>query len=108
MGISYILHRLTKGIRHTGLLQNIIIDRDPKFTSALWTNLHTFFGTYLSFSTSYHPQTDGMAERMIQNLEDILRRFCAYGLEFKDSDGFTHNWCTMITALDLAYKRLIY
>ncbi|MBW0569720.1 hypothetical protein O181_109435 [Austropuccinia psidii MF-1] len=30
---------------------------------------------------------------MIQTLEDMIGRFCAYGLEFKDSDGFTHDWC---------------
>ncbi|MBW0519767.1 hypothetical protein O181_059482 [Austropuccinia psidii MF-1] len=41
---------------------------------------------------------------MIQSLEDMLRRVCAYGLEFKDSDGFTNNWCTIIPALELAYK----
>ncbi|MBW0593009.1 hypothetical protein O181_132724 [Austropuccinia psidii MF-1] len=41
---------------------------------------------------------------MIQTLEDMIRRFCAYGLEFKDSDGFTHDWCTLIPALELAYK----
>ncbi|MBW0529705.1 hypothetical protein O181_069420 [Austropuccinia psidii MF-1] len=93
-----------KAISHTGLFQNIISDRDPKFTSALWTNLHNLFGTKLSFLTAYHPQTDGLAERMIQTLEDIIRRFCAYGLEFKDSDGFTHDWCTLIPALELAYK----
>ncbi|MBW0542101.1 hypothetical protein O181_081816 [Austropuccinia psidii MF-1] len=29
-----------KVISHKGLFQNIISDRDPKFTSALWTNLH--------------------------------------------------------------------
>ncbi|MBW0520894.1 hypothetical protein O181_060609 [Austropuccinia psidii MF-1] len=52
-------------ISHTGLFQNIISDGDPKFTSALWTNLHTFFGPNLSFSTAYCPQTDGLAERMI-------------------------------------------
>ncbi|MBW0510486.1 hypothetical protein O181_050201 [Austropuccinia psidii MF-1] len=34
-----------KGISHTGLFQNIISDRDPKFTSKLWTNLHNLFGT---------------------------------------------------------------
>ncbi|MBW0500448.1 hypothetical protein O181_040163 [Austropuccinia psidii MF-1] len=72
-------------ISHTGLLQIIINDRDPKFTSALWTNLHSMFGTKLSFSTAYHPQTDGFAERMIQNIEEIIKIFCAYGLEFKDS-----------------------
>ncbi|MBW0585758.1 hypothetical protein O181_125473 [Austropuccinia psidii MF-1] len=70
-------------ISHTGLFQNIISDRDPKFTSALWTNLHSFFGKKLSFSTAYHPQTVVLAERMIQTLEDMIRRFCAYGLELK-------------------------
>ncbi|MBW0583939.1 hypothetical protein O181_123654 [Austropuccinia psidii MF-1] len=91
-------------ISHTGLFKNIISDRDPKFTSALWTNLHRLFGSKLSFSTEYHPQTDGIAERMIQTFEDIIRRFCAYGLEFKDSDGFNHDWCTVIPALELAYR----
>ncbi|MBW0588523.1 hypothetical protein O181_128238 [Austropuccinia psidii MF-1] len=62
-------------ISHTGLFKNIISDRDPKFTSALWTNLHKLLGTTLSFSTAYHPQTDGMAERMIQTFEDMIRRF---------------------------------
>ncbi|MBW0593810.1 hypothetical protein O181_133525 [Austropuccinia psidii MF-1] len=53
-----------KVISHTGLFQNIISDRDPKFTSALWTNLHNLFGTRLSSSTVSHPQTDGLAERL--------------------------------------------
>ncbi|MBW0593379.1 hypothetical protein O181_133094 [Austropuccinia psidii MF-1] len=44
---------------------------------------------------------------MIQTLEDIIRRFCAYGLEFEDSDGFTHDWCTLTPALELAYKTSI-
>ncbi|MBW0538554.1 hypothetical protein O181_078269 [Austropuccinia psidii MF-1] len=45
---------------------------------------------------------------MIQTLEDIIRRFCAYGKEFKDSDGFNHDWCTLIRALELAYKTSIH
>ncbi|MBW0549562.1 hypothetical protein O181_089277 [Austropuccinia psidii MF-1] len=44
---------------------------------------------------------------MIQTLEDMIIRFCAYGLEFEDSDGFTHDWCTLIPALELAYKTSI-
>jgi hypothetical protein len=91
-------------ISWTGLFKTIISDRDPKFTSELWTNLYQLFGTKLAFSTAYHPQTDGLAERMIQTLEDMLRRFCAYGLEFKDSDGFTHDWVTLLPALELAYR----
>ncbi|MBW0553008.1 hypothetical protein O181_092723 [Austropuccinia psidii MF-1] len=91
----------------TGIFTNIISDRDPKFTSALWTNIHQLFGTKLSFSTAYHPQTDGLAERMIQTLEDIVRRFCAYGLEFKDCVGFTDDGCTLLPALELEYKTSI-
>ncbi|MBW0498588.1 hypothetical protein O181_038303 [Austropuccinia psidii MF-1] len=78
-------------IIHTGLFKNIISDRDPKFTSALWTNSHNLFGTKLSFSIAYHPQADVLAERMIQTLEDMIRRFYSYGIEFKDPDGFTHD-----------------
>ncbi|MBW0519665.1 hypothetical protein O181_059380 [Austropuccinia psidii MF-1] len=55
----------------TGILTNIISDKDIKFTSALWTNHHQLFGKKLSFSTAYHPQTDGLAERMTQTLEDM-------------------------------------
>ncbi|MBW0555822.1 hypothetical protein O181_095537 [Austropuccinia psidii MF-1] len=91
-------------ISHTSLFQNIVSDRDPKFTSALWTNVDNLFGTKLSFSTDYHPQTACLAERMTQILKQMIRRFCAYGLEFKESDGFTHYWCTLILALELEYK----
>ncbi|MBW0486495.1 hypothetical protein O181_026210 [Austropuccinia psidii MF-1] len=94
-------------ICHTGLFQNIISDKDPKFISAPWANLHSLFGTNLSFSTSYHPQIDEIAEIMIQNMEYIIRRFCDYGLEFTESDGFTHYWCTLIPAIELAYKTSI-
>ncbi|MBW0555006.1 hypothetical protein O181_094721 [Austropuccinia psidii MF-1] len=59
----------------------IISDRDPKFTSEFWTNLYDMLGTKLAFSTAYHPQTDGLAEKMIQTMEDILRKLCAYGME---------------------------
>ncbi|MBW0522235.1 hypothetical protein O181_061950 [Austropuccinia psidii MF-1] len=95
-------------ISHTGLFKNIISDRDPKFTSALWNNLHRLFGTKLSFSTAYHPQKDGVVARMIQTLEGIIRRFCDYGLEFKSSGGFTHDCCTQIPSLELEYKTSVH
>ncbi|MBW0511711.1 hypothetical protein O181_051426 [Austropuccinia psidii MF-1] len=71
-------------ISHTGLFNNIISDRYLKFTSTLWTNLQRYFGTKLPFSTAYHPQTHGLAERMIQTLEDMIRILCSYGVEFKE------------------------
>ncbi|MBW0518748.1 hypothetical protein O181_058463 [Austropuccinia psidii MF-1] len=97
-----------KVISHTGLFQNLISDRDPKFTSELWTNLHNLFVTKLSLSTACHLQTDGLAEIIIQNLEDIIGRLCAYGLELKYFDVYTHDWCTLILALELEYKTSIH
>ncbi|MBW0542989.1 hypothetical protein O181_082704 [Austropuccinia psidii MF-1] len=86
-----------------GVPKIIICDREPKFTSEFWTNLYDMLGTKLAFSTAYHPQTYGLAERMIQTMEDIIRRFCAYGMEYKDHEGYNHeglpfyqqfNWLT--------------
>ncbi|MBW0475429.1 hypothetical protein O181_015144 [Austropuccinia psidii MF-1] len=64
-----------------GVPKIIISDKDPKFTSEVWTSLYDILGTKLAFSTAYHPQTDGLAERMIQTMDYILRRFCGYGME---------------------------
>ncbi|MBW0581828.1 hypothetical protein O181_121543 [Austropuccinia psidii MF-1] len=87
-----------------GVPKIIISDRDPKFTSEFWTNLYDMLGTKLAFSTAYHPQTDGLAERMIQTMEDILRRFFAYGMEYKDHEGYTHDWVTLLPAVQRDYN----
>ncbi|MBW0537764.1 hypothetical protein O181_077479 [Austropuccinia psidii MF-1] len=92
----------------TGIFTNIISDRDPKFTSELWANFHQLFGKTLSFFTAYHPQTDGLSERMMQTSKDMVRRICAYGLKFKNCNAFTDDWCTILPALELAYKRSIH
>ncbi|MBW0472192.1 hypothetical protein O181_011907 [Austropuccinia psidii MF-1] len=68
-----------------------ISNRDAKFTSEFLTNLYDMLVTKFAFYTAYHPQKDGLAERMIQTIEDILRRFCAYGMEYKDHEGCTHD-----------------
>ncbi|MBW0460414.1 hypothetical protein O181_000129 [Austropuccinia psidii MF-1] len=66
---------LNRAISHKGLFENIIIDRGPNFTYSLWTNIHGLFGKKLLFSTEYHPQTDGLAERVIKTLEEKIRIF---------------------------------
>ncbi|MBW0531571.1 hypothetical protein O181_071286 [Austropuccinia psidii MF-1] len=87
-----------------GVPRTIISDRDPKFTSEIWTNFYEMLGTKLLFSTAYHPHKDGLAERMIQTMKDILRRFCAYGTEYKDHEGYTHDLVTLLPAVQLAYN----
>ncbi|MBW0485070.1 hypothetical protein O181_024785 [Austropuccinia psidii MF-1] len=82
----------------------IISVRDQKFTSEFLTNLYEILGTKFAFSTAYHPQTDGLAERMIQTMEDILRMFCSYGMEYKDHEGYTHDWVNLLPEVQLAYN----
>ncbi|MBW0465653.1 hypothetical protein O181_005368 [Austropuccinia psidii MF-1] len=87
----------------------VIVDsnRDPKFTSEIWENLKQLFGTKLSLSTAHHPETNGLAARIIENLEDMVKRVCGYGLEFNNCYGLAHYWCTLLPALEPAYKTSI-
>ncbi|MBW0508060.1 hypothetical protein O181_047775 [Austropuccinia psidii MF-1] len=87
----------------------VIVDsnKDPKFTSALRKNLHQLFGTKLSFSTAYHLQADGLAERTSQVLQDMVIISCEFAQELKTLYGFTHYWCTLLPTLELEYKKSI-
>ncbi|MBW0492587.1 hypothetical protein O181_032302 [Austropuccinia psidii MF-1] len=82
--------------------QIIISERDPKFPSEFCTNLYNINGTEISFYTAYHPQIDRLAERMIQKIEEIIRRSCSYGIEYKDHEGYTHDLVTLLQNIQLA------
>jgi hypothetical protein len=56
-----------------GLMRQIVTDRDPLFTSDLWTALHKLTGVKLKMSTAYHPQTDGASERTNKTLNQAIR-----------------------------------
>ncbi|MBW0549310.1 hypothetical protein O181_089025 [Austropuccinia psidii MF-1] len=58
----------------------------------------------LAFSTAYNPQTNGLAERMILTREDIIRKCFAYGMKYKDHEGYTNDWVTLLPAVQLAYN----
>jgi hypothetical protein len=51
----------------------IISDRDTRFTSNFWKSLFVGFKTKFLFSTTYHPQNDGKTKRVNQVLEEMLR-----------------------------------
>ena len=71
---------LNEVVRLHGVPISIISDRDPRFTSRFWPKLQEAFGTTLKFSTTYNPQTDGLSERTIQTLEDMLKA-CIYDFQ---------------------------
>ncbi|KAL4195087.1 hypothetical protein AMTRI_Chr05g62760 [Amborella trichopoda] len=52
-------------------------------------------GTRLTFSTAFHPQTDGQSERTIQTLEDMLRA-CVI--------DFTGSWDEHLPLIEFAYN----
>ena len=58
-----------------GILKVIISDRDPKFTGNFWKSLFKGLNTTFNFTTSFHHQTDGQAERVNQVLKDMLRMY---------------------------------
>nr|GEX25832.1 reverse transcriptase domain-containing protein [Tanacetum cinerariifolium] len=58
--------------RH-GVPVSIISDRDSHFMSRFWRSLQEALGTNLGMNTTYHSQTDGQSDRIIQTLEDVLR-----------------------------------
>ena len=69
-------------VRFHGALASIVSDRDRRFVSQFWESVHKAMGTNLKFSITFHPQTDGLSERTIQTLEDMLR---ACVIDFKGS-----------------------
>jgi len=80
-------------IRHHGVPNNIVSDRDPRFMSNFWQALWKELGSKLKMSTSYHPQTDGQTERSNRTLEDMLRAYVNYAQD---------NWDEKLIALEIA------
>ena len=82
-------------VRLHGVPLFIVSDRDPRFTSRFSKELQLPLGTRLNFSTTFHPQTDGQSERLIQVLEDMLRG-CVM--------EFTGSWDMYILLIKFAYN----
>ena len=82
-------------VRLHGFLLSIISDRGPQFTSHLWKSFQKGLRTHVNLSTTFHPQTDGKVERIIQTLDDMLR---ACVIDFKGS------WDDHRPLIDFAYN----
>ena len=81
--------------RGWGLPLKLISDRDSRFISAFWTELHRLLGTRLAMSTAFHAQSDSASEIVHRELLDMLRSFSAplksRWDEFVDLLEFAHN-----------------
>ena len=80
--------------RYHGLPENIVSDRDPKFTARFWKNLTKALGVDMLMSTSAHPQTDGQSEATVKIIQKLLKPFC-----LQDQD-----WEMLLPSLEFAYN----
>ena len=82
-------------VRHRGMPGSIVSDRDVRFTSAFWTQLTKLLGTRTKFSTAFHPQTDGLAEKANGTVQTFLRAYASDNLQKWDRHlalaEFTYN-----------------
>lgn len=60
-------------VRLHRLPSSIVSDRDSKFMSKWWRELHKILGTRLLMSTSFHPQTDEQTEQANCSVDQIFR-----------------------------------
>lgn len=82
-------------VRHHGIPDSIVSDRDTRFTSKFWTALWKQLGTKLLMSSAHHPETDGQTERANRTLEDMLRAFV---------DVNQDDWDEYLVQAEIAYN----
>ncbi|KAK3511334.1 hypothetical protein QTP70_001452 [Hemibagrus guttatus] len=63
--------------RNFGLPEDIVSDRESQFTSRVWGLLCAQLGIGVSLSSGYHPQSNGQAERLNQEIGRFLRSYCS-------------------------------
>ena len=75
-------------VKHFGMPEDIVSDRDRRFTCRFWVEL-------FKFSNTNHPQTDSQTERVNQMLEEYLRHYVTASqknwLEFLEPTHLSYN-----------------
>jgi len=82
-------------VKYWGLPKTIVSDRHGRFTGRFWTTLFKFMGSDLSFSTSFHPQTDSQTKRVNGLLEVYLRHYVSANQQ---------NWAKLLDMAQFSYN----
>lgn len=80
-----------------GIPNEIISDRDTRFTSILWQEICESLGIRRALATSRHQQTDGQSEIAIKILKEGLSRFLNYA---------KNNWVALLPYLEHSINSL--
>uniref|UniRef100_A0A8C5MLT5 Uncharacterized protein n=1 Tax=Leptobrachium leishanense TaxID=445787 RepID=A0A8C5MLT5_9ANUR len=86
-------------VRLHGIPQEIVSDRGTQFISRFWRSFCKEMGINLSFSSAYHPQSNGAAERTNQSLEQYLRFFISHQQD---------NWSSLLPWAELARNNVVH
>jgi deoxyuridine 5'-triphosphate nucleotidohydrolase len=81
-----------------GLPCKILSDRGPQFASNFIKAHNEMLGITTALSTSYHPQTDGQSERMIQEVQKTLRMYVNH---------FQNDWSSKLSLVEFASNNAI-
>jgi hypothetical protein len=63
--------------RDVGLPDVLVSDRDTRFTTAFWNDLHAALGASLVFGSLYHHNNTSKVERVNGVIADVLRSFAS-------------------------------
>ncbi|KAK3519585.1 hypothetical protein QTP86_003325 [Hemibagrus guttatus] len=85
--------------RNFGLPEDIVSERGPQFTSRVWGALCGHLGIGVSLSSGYHPQSNGQAERLNQEIGCFLRSYCSRE---------QHRWSEFLPWAEYAQNSLIH
>ena len=61
--------------KYFGILEDIVSDKDSRFTGKFWVELFKMMGAKFKFSTTNHPQMDEQTERVNIMLEEYPRHY---------------------------------
>jgi transposase InsO family protein len=81
--------------RHHGLPRTVISDRGPQFIAAFWKTLLQELGSGVALSTAFHPETNGLTERVNGIVLEAVRLFC---------NDFPEHWVKWLPLVEFAYN----
>ena len=82
-------------VKHHGVSEVLVTDRDKLFTSEKWTSFCFHMRCRRNLWTAFHPQTDGQTERQNQSLEAYLRIFV---------DEQQEDWAKLLPCAEFLYN----
>ncbi|GAA5958537.1 hypothetical protein JCM8115_002497 [Rhodotorula mucilaginosa] len=78
-----------------GFPSRIVSDRGTTFVSAFWRRVCQLLRIKNSPSTAFHPQTNGLVERVNQTLEAYLRSYISYRQD---------DWCDLLPLAEFSFN----